>query len=412
MEEVVIIGAGPAGIMAAIEASKKYKVTILEKEDKLGKKLRITGKGRCNITFKGDRDYFFNHVVENAKFMYSSFNMFNNEDLVKYVNSIFVETKEERGNRIFLKSDDANQLAMALEKELKKHNVKVLYNSKVENVEKINEKFIIILSNGKKIEADKCIVATGGKSYPATGSTGDGYKIAKKFEHDVKEIRPGLVGLKSSDSICKKMQGLTLKNVRIKVYNNEKVIYSDFGEMMFSHFGVTGPIILSSSSKIVREKDYIECLKKKNIMLEIDLKPALSEEKLYSRICRDLEKYNNKEIKNSLNELLPKKLIPVVISKANLDENKKSNSVTKEERNELMNTLKHFSIVINDVMPVETGIVTVGGINLKEINPRTFESKKISNLYFIGEVLDIDAYTGGFNLQIAFSTGYSCGKLL
>lgn len=412
MEEVVIIGAGPSGIMAAIEASKKYKVTILEKEDKLGKKLRITGKGRCNITFKGDRDYFFNHVVENAKFMYSSFNMFNNEDLVKYVNSIFVETKEERGNRIFLKSDDANQLAMALEKELKKHNVKVLYNSKVENVEKINEKFIIILSNGKKIEADKCIVATGGKSYPATGSTGDGYKIAKKFEHDVKEIRPGLVGLKSNDSVCKKLQGLTLKNVRIKVYNNEKVIYSDFGEMMFSHFGVTGPIILSSSSKIVREKDYIECLKKKNIMLEIDLKPALSEEKLYSRICRDLEKYNNKEIKNSLNELLPKKLIPVVISKANLDENKKSNSVTKEERNELMNTLKHFSIVINDVMPVETGIVTVGGINLKEINPRTFESKKISNLYFIGEVLDIDAYTGGFNLQIAFSTGYSCGKLL
>ena len=412
MEEVVIIGGGPAGIMAGIEASKKYKVTIVEKKEKLGLKLRITGKGRCNITFKGDRDYFFSHVIENSKFMYSIFNMFDNNDLVNFVNSLGVQTKEERGNRIFLKSDDANELAIALEKHLKKLNISVMYNSIVESVEKSNDKFIILLSNGKKIEAKKCIIATGGKSYPATGSTGDGYLLAKKLGHTVSDIRPGLVGLKSNDSICKTLQGLTLKNVKIKLYNGEKEIYTDFGEMMFSHFGVTGPTILSSSSKLVREKDYILSLKENNIILEIDLKPALSEDMLYSRICRDLEKYNNKELKNSLSELLPKKLIPIVISKAKLDENKKSNSITKEERIALMNTLKHFRLIIFNLMPIETGIVTVGGINLKEINPKNLESKIVSNLYFVGEVLDLDAYTGGFNLQIAFSTGYVCGHLL
>ncbi|MBR1883449.1 MAG: NAD(P)/FAD-dependent oxidoreductase [Clostridia bacterium] len=413
MEKVVIIGAGPAGMMAAIEASKKYDVTILEKKEKVGMKLRITGKGRCNITFKGDSEYFFSHILENQKFMLSSFNLFNNNDLTKFANGMGVKTKEERGNRIFLQSDNAEELADKMLNRLKKCKVNIRYNSPVENVEKTEDgRVCITLFGGEKIIAKKCIIATGGKSYPATGSTGDGFKIAEKLGHTVSLLRPGLVGLKSNDSACKELQGLTLKNVAITLKNDGKEVYSDFGEMMFSHFGVTGPVILSCSSKLVRESNYTEKLRNSSIVLKVDLKPALDFDVLDKRVQRDFEKYNTKELKNALVDLLPKKMIIPVIQKSKLDGNKKVCSITKEERQKLISVLKGFEIIITDTMPIETGIVTVGGINLKEINPKTLESKIVPNIYFVGEILDLDALTGGFNLQIAFSTGYACGYYL
>ena len=282
----------------------------------------------------------------------------------------------------------------------------------MKSVEKTNEKFIIHSLDGKTIKADKCIIATGGKSYPGTGSTGDGYEIAKSFGHSIKEIKPGLVPIKSEDLLCKNMQGLTLKNVNIVVLENDKKIYSDFGEMMFAHFGLTGPIVLSASSKITRVDNLKEKIKNKEIKILLDLKPALTEEVLDKRICRDFEKYINKEFKNSLNELLPQKIIPEIIEKTGIDKNKKVNQITKEERERLVKTIKAFDINITGLMPVDVGIVTVGGVSLKEVNPKTLESKIVDDLYIIGEVLDLDAYTGGFNLQIAFSTGYACGHFI
>lgn len=409
---VVIIGAGAAGMIAAITSAKEgNNVTLLEKTSDAGNKLKITGKGRCNLTFDGDFEYFSKNIAVNNKFMYSAYDNFSNKDTINFFNNLEVKTKLERGNRMFLESDNANEIVLALKKELKKYNVNLVYNS---NVKKIlteeNRVTEVLLENQTRIPCDKCIIATGGKSYPKTGSTGDGYVLAQALGHKVVDIKPALVPLKSNDNICKQLQGLTLKNVEIKVLDSGKCVYTDFGEMLFAHFGLTGPIILSSSSKINRIKDLGNKLKEKSIYISIDLKPALSTDVLDKRLQRDFEKYTNKEFKNSLEDLLPQKLIPYIIKESNINEDKKVHQITKEERLTLCNLLKNLKVNIVELMSIETGIVTSGGISTKEINPKTMESKIVKGLYFAGEVIDIDAYTGGFNLQIAFSTGYVAGK--
>ncbi len=409
---VIVIGAGSAGMMAAIVSAKEgNKVTVLEKTSDAGNKLRITGKGRCNVTFEGDFEYFKKNIAVNDKFMYSAFNSFSNKDTVNFFNNLGVKTKLERGNRIFLESDNADEAVIALKNELKKYNVTILYKSAVKKIVTDNNKVkSVILDSNKEIPCDKCIIATGGKSYPKTGSSGDGYILAKDVGHSIIDIKPGLVPLKSSDSICKELQGLTLKNVEIKVIDTNKIIYKDFGEMLFAHFGLTGPIILSSSSKINRIKDLDMKLKEKKVYISIDLKPALSVDTLDKRLQRDFEKYTNKEFKNSLEDLFPQKLIPYMIKESNINGDKKVHQITREERLNLCNLIKNIKINIDELMGVEVGIITSGGVSTKEINPKTMESKLISGLYFAGEVIDLDGYTGGFNLQIAFSTGFVSGK--
>lgn len=411
---VIVIGAGAAGMMAAIVAAKDGNhVTLLEKTNNSGNKLRITGKGRCNVTFDGDFEYFSKNIAVNNKFMYSAYNSFSNKDTIDFFNNLGVKTKLERGNRFFLESDNADEAVEALKRELRKNNVRVEYNSPVKKIISNDNQVVgVLLENNSEILCDKCIIATGGKSYPKTGSTGDGYSLAKEVGHKIIDIKPGLVPLKSNDSICGELQGLTLKNVEIKVFDSDKCIYTDFGEMLFAHFGLTGPIILSSSSKINRIKDLDEKLKNKKVHISIDLKPALSIEVLDRRLQRDFEKYTNKEFKNSLSDLLPQKLIPYIIKISKIDGDKKVHQITREERLNLCNLIKNLTVNISELMSVSVGIVTCGGVSTKEINPKTMESKIVKGLYFAGEVIDIDAYTGGFNLQIAFSTGYVSGKNL
>lgn len=410
--KVVVVGGGAAGMFAAITAAKEgNNVTLLEKTDKLGNKIKITGKGRCNLTFDGDIEDFKKNIVKNYKFMYGSFSKFSNKDLVEYFENLGVKTKVERGGRIFPESDRAEDIVYALEKELKKYNVEVIHNASVKEIgvkDSIAKE--VILQNGKEIGFDKCIIATGGKSYPKTGSTGDGYSMAKRLGHKIIDIKPGLVPLKSDSSICEDLQGLSLRNVGLKILDGNEVIYKEFGEMLFAHFGITGPIVLSSSSKLNRVDNIEEKLKNRKIKAVIDLKPALDEKKLDTRICRDFEKYSNKEFKNSLGELLPQKLIPVIINLSGISPVKKVNQITKEERKKLLNVIKNLEININGFMPIDMAIITCGGVDVKQVDPKTMQSKLISNLFFAGEVLDIDAYTGGFNLQIAFSTAYVAGK--
>lgn len=417
---VTVIGGGPAGMMAAISASKNNnEVYLLEKNSKLGKKLLITGKGRCNITSSLDIKDFISNIPGNGRFLYSVFDNYTNIDIINFLKEQGVRVKEERGNRIFPVSDKSSDVLNAFEKELKNKQVKIKFNARVTNIEtQENEvKYVhYIDKNGqsKKIETDKVILATGGKTYPETGSTGDGYEIAKKLGHTITEIKPSLVPLTTSGislNICKELQGLSLKNISIKIMDTSKskVIYEDFGEMLFTHFGVSGPTILSASAHLLRYKNIDNVIKEQNIKLIIDLKPALSIEKLDTRIQRDFFENKNKEFKNSLNDLLPQKLIYPVIQLSAIDANKKVNEITKEERLRLVKLLKNFSIVISGFRPLEEGIVTSGGISIKEINPKTMESKMIKGLFFAGEIIDVDAYTGGFNLQIAYSTGYTAG---
>lgn len=408
---VLVIGAGASGLVSAISSARcGNNVTIIEKTSNMGNKLKITGKGRCNLTFDGDYEYLAKNMPVNSKFMYSCFSRFSNKDVLSFFNSLGVKTKLERGNRIFLESNDASELVSALNNEIKNLNIKIIYNlSAVDTLIKNNEIKAVLVSNGEKILCDKCIIATGGKSYPGTGSTGDGYNIAKKMGHSIIDVKPGLVGLKSNDNICKDLQGLSLKNVSIKIIDTTKCVYTDFGEMLFSHFGITGPIVLSSSSKINRLKDLENKFKNKQIHISIDLKPALSHEVLDKRLQRDFEKYSNKEFKNALFDLFPQKMISYMIEKSNIDGNKKVHQITKEERINLCNLIKDIKIDILGLMNIETAIITCGGVNTKEINPKTMESKIVKGLYFCGEVLDLDGYTGGFNLQIAFSTGYLAG---
>lgn len=397
--KVIIIGGGPAGMLAAIKSKKeKNQVTIIEKNKILGKKMLITGKGRCNITSGVDMSEFIKNVPSNGKFLYSSFKNFTNKDILKLLN---IPVKLERGNRYFPVSDKAKDVVDALEKELS--GVEIVTNTSATEIITKNNEAIGVKTNKGDFFADKIILATGGKSYPLTGSTGDGYEMAKKLGHTITQIKPALVPLvakKESKIQCQQMQGLSLRNVGLKLFNNNKLIYEDFGEMLFTHYGVTGPIILSASSHLVRQE-------LKNPRIEIDLKPALTDEKLDERILRDFETEKNKEFRNSLDQLLPQKMIPVILEILQI--NKKVNEVKKVERQKLVRTLKHFPIEIEGFRDISEAIITSGGINVKEINPKTMESKLIKNLYFAGEIIDVDAYTGGFNLQIAYSTGYTAG---
>ena len=414
--KVIVIGGGPAGMMAAISSAEAGdKVILLEKKERLGRKLLITGNGRCNITSSLPINDFIQNIPGNGQFLYSSFKNYNNEDIIQFLKTQGLEVKEERGNRIFPITDKSLDVLNCFKKVLKELYVEIIYNTKVIEIiqKKEQEKLQVKTENNKIYEAEKVILATGGKSYPLTGSTGDGYKIAEKLGHTVTKIRPSLVPLESHDKkLCKNLQGLSLRNVKIEIKNieNDKIIYEDFGEMLFTHFGVSGPTILSSSAHLVRYKNIEKLLKNKKIILKIDFKPALSEEKLDERILRDFAEFKNKQFKNSLDKLLPQKLIPVIIERSKINPDKKVNEISKRERKNIVKLLKNFELTISDFRPIDEAIITSGGINIKEINPKTMESKIVPGLYFAGEVIDVDAYTGGFNLQIAYSTGYTAGK--
>ena len=412
--KVIVIGGGPAGIISAISSARNGdNVILIEKNNSLGKKLLITGKGRCNITSYIDISDFIKNVPGNGKFLYSAFQNFTNIDIIKLIEENGIKVKEERGNRIFPVTDNAKDVLMCFEKELRKYkNIEIRLNTKVKEILGENKEVRgILLESGEKLLASKVIIATGGKSYPLTGSTGDGYKMASKLGHTVEKIRGSLVPLTADKILCQSMQGLSLRNVKIQIKDLEKnkKIYEDFGEMLFTHFGISGPTILSSSAHLLRYKEIDRLLKENKIKLIIDLKPALSEEELDKRIRRDFEEFINKEFKNSLEKLLPKKMIESVINLSGINPIKKVNEITKEERKNLVNLIKNFEVSIDGFRPVEEAIVTAGGISVKEINPKTMESKLVKGLYFAGEVIDVDAYTGGFNLQIAYSTGYTAG---
>lgn len=412
--KVIVIGGGPAGMMSAIKSSEQgNEVILIEKNNVLGKKLAITGKGRCNITSSLSIDEFIKNTPGNGRFLYSVFNRFTNLDIINFIEKQGIKTKVERGNRVFPVTDNAKDVVNCFVKKIKEQKIKVILNTEVTEILKNNENVAIgIKTKNETIKGDKIILATGGKSYPLTGSTGDGYKIAKKLGHTVTELKPSLVPLTTyEEELHKNLQGLSLKNVEIKMIDisKNKEIYKDFGEMLFTHFGVSGPIILSASSHLVRYKNITELLKNRQIKILIDFKPALTPEKLNQRILRDFEEQKNKSFKNSLDMLLPQKLIPEIIIRSEIDPEEKVNSITKEQREKLVNLLKRFEVTIKDFRPIEDAIITAGGINIKEINPKTMESKIIKNLYFAGEIIDVDAYTGGFNLQIAYSTGYVAG---
>lgn len=405
-------------MMAAITAAENHnKVILIEKMERLGRKLLITGKGRCNITSSLDMEEFMQNIPGNGRFLYSSFQRYTNKDIIQFLQKEGLEVKEERGNRIFPITDRSEDVLKCFQKRLKELKVEIRLHEKVEEIlikkEQEQSQVIGIKTNKAELIADKVILATGGKSYPLTGSTGDGYLLVKNLGHTITNIKPSLVPLEAySKEICKELQGLSLRNVKIELIDKskKKAIYEDFGEMVFTHFGVSGPTILSGSAHLVRVKNIEQLLQEKKIILKIDLKPALSEEKLEQRILRDFEESKNKQFKNSLDQLLPHKIIPVIIEQSGINPNKKVNEITKQERRNLISILKNFSLIIKGFRPVEEAIITSGGINIKEINPSTMESKLVKNLYFAGEIIDVDAYTGGFNLQIAYSTGVVAGE--
>ncbi len=400
--KILVIGGGPAGMMAAIAAkTKDNQVILIEKMKSLGRKLLITGKGRCNITSSLPIEDFIKNTPGNGKFLYSCYRQYTNKDIIKFLKEEGLEVKEERGNRIFPITDHSQDVLKCFTKNLKQKQVEVKYETKLESIiieNKNDEPCVVgVQTNKGKILADKIILATGGKSYPLTGSTGDGYKIVEELGHKITPIKPSLVPLETYQTkMCKELQGLSLRNVAIKLVDEEKnkTIYEDFGEMLFTHFGVSGPTILSSSAHLVRYKNIEEKYKNKKIKLYIDFKPALSEQKLEARILRDFETEKNKQFRNSLDKLLPQKLIPVVIEISKINPTKKVNEITKEERRTLVKILKKFEIEIKGFRSIDEAIITSGGIKIGEINPKTMESKIIKNLYFAGEIIDVDSYTG------------------
>ena len=419
----IVIGGGPAGMMAAIQAAKMGdQVTLLEKMPSLGRKLLITGKGRCNITRSLPIEEFIANVPGNGMFLYSSFQQFTNKDIINLIEEEGLQVKEERGHRIFPITDQAKDVLNIFLRILKKYKVIVKTNAKVEKIiikegKAIGVQCLFCDEEEKTLEANKFILATGGKSYPITGSTGDGYRLAEQVGHTITKIKPSLVPLTTcgeSLKLCKKMQGLSLKNVKIQLKDRrkKKIIYEDFGEMLFTHWGVSGPTILSASAHLLRYPKVEDLLQNHQIYLKIDLKPVLTVEKLEERVLRDFTKFKNKEFKNSLDELLPKKMIESIVEITKIEPDKKVNAITKQERLRLVELLKDLELEINGFRPIEEAIITSGGVSIKEINPKTMESKIIEGLYFAGEVIDVDAYTGGFNLQIAYSTGYAAGSHL
>lgn len=405
MSEVIVIGGGPAGMFAALFAARNgHKVTLIEKNEKLGKKLYITGKGRCNITNAGDMEDLFDHVVSNPKFLYSAFYSFDNQMVISFFEEHGLSTKVERGNRVFPVSDHSSDVIAALQRALLSQKVEILLYTKVERL-LVEEECIkgVVLSNKKELYADAVIVATGGLSYPTTGSTGDGYRFAEESGHRIKNTTPSLVPFEVKENWCRGLQGLSLKNIRIAIKKEKKTVYDDFGEMLFTHFGVSGPVILSASAAIRPEE--IE----KGLSLFIDLKPALDEDTLDKRVLKDFEEAKNKQFKNAVSHLFPAKLIPVMIELSGIDPDKKVNEISKEERKAFVHLIKNLELTITGTRGFKEAIITKGGVSVKDVNPSTMESKLIRGLYFCGEVLDLDAYTGGYNLQIAWSTGYLAG---
>lgn len=403
LKRVVIIGAGASGMLAAKVASDRgYKVIVLEKQKRCGQKLLITGKGRCNITNNCEIEELIENVPTNGKFLYSAFYTFTNDQVIDMFNDLGVETKTERGKRVFPVSDKAVDVVRALEKQMRSNkNVEVLLNSKVDKIEAQDGKIKkVILSDKREIECDSVIVATGGVSYPRTGSSGDGYKFARNLGHTIIKPKASLIGLEVMEDYVTDLAKLSLRNVSINVYNSKnKKIYDDFGEMEFTKYGLDGPIIKSASCRMGD-------LSKENYNIVLDLKPALDEDKLDKRVQKDFQKYANKNFENSLNDLLPKQLIPTIVKLSKIDPYIKVNQISKEERKNLVHLIKNITFTVKNYRPIEEAIITSGGVKTSEINSSTMESKLVSGLYFAGEVIDVDAYTGGFNLQIAFSTAY------
>lgn len=406
MSKVVVIGGGPAGTLAACVASKNgHEVTLIERNTRIGRKLMITGKGRCNVTNAvTDPKEVIDQVPVNGRFLFSALSQFMTYDTMDLFEGLGVPLKVERGNRVFPVSDKSVDIVDALARYLRECHVKQVVGRVTSIKTTDGAVSSVVTEDGIEYLCDSVILATGGMSYQATGSTGDGYEISRNLGHNIVDLNPSLVPIESSDPCCKDMQGLALKNVEIRVVETKsgKVIYKDFGEMLFTHFGVSGPIILSASSHIRKMVDG-------QYALLIDLKPALSEEQLDFRVQRDFLEQQNKDFQNSLGGLLPSKMIPVVVEKCGIDPHKKVNQLTKQERHALVYTLKNFEIPLSKFRPINEAIITSGGVDTREINPKTMESKLVGGLFFAGEIIDVDAYTGGFNLQIAFSTGYLAG---
>ena len=404
MAKVIVIGAGPAGMMASISAAENHEVILLEGNERIGKKLFITGKGRCNVTNAKDISEFFDFIPGNPHFLYSALYTYTNIDVMNFFEDAGIKLKVERGSRVFPNSDKSSDIINGLSKGLKEANVDLRLHSKVKDVIFKDRKIeAVILENGSKVKGDYFIITTGGKSYPLTGSTGIGFDLAKKMGHTIVEPTPSLVPIEIEEAWVRDLQGLSLRNIELKIKNkkNSKVVYSGQGEMLFTHFGISGPLVLSGS-RFIKEGEKFE--------ISLDLKPALEEKQLDLRIQKDFKKNLNKDFKNSLDELLPKKLIPTIIELSKIDENKKVNSITKEERKILLNLLKNLTFTVKGLRDIKEAIVTSGGVSTKEIDPSTMQSKIIDNLYFAGEVIDVDAFTGGYNVQIALSTGYLAGK--
>ncbi len=404
MRKIIIIGGGAAGLIASATAAKRGEdVTVIEKNSRPARKVMITGKGRCNVTNACfDLDDLINNVVTNKRFMYSAFSSFMPYDTIALIEEMGVPTKIERGNRVFPESDKAVDIVDALVKNAKQSGVKFVQGTVTSfNVEN-NVVKSVNLADGTTVDSDAFAICTGGMSYQSTGSTGDGYTLAESVGHTVTDIEPALISLVASNGFVPKLQGLSLRNISIKLFDGEKEVYSDFGEMLFTHYGVSGPVILSASSHMTHPKEH-------RYKIVIDLKPALDEQTLDKRIQRDFTDNTNKDFINSLSKLLPNKLIPVIVKLSGIEPSEKVNQITKTQRQNLVHLLKNFTVNISDFRPINEAIVTSGGVDVKEINPKTMGSKIIDNLYFAGEVIDVDAYTGGFNLQVAFSTGYLCG---